>query len=126
MLPGAEWGEKKGTFITQERRLKSVPKRQAPPGRALTDLTIFRLLASVWGCGGLVRRWTTADAAFELLRELSKGQPCDFSGVRDLTQLEEAIGVQWPCPHGQERIGYERRLFEEGAFYHPDGKARFC
>lgn len=126
VLPGAEWGEKKGTFITQERRLKSVPKRQAPPGRALTDLTIFRLLASVWGCGGLVRRWTTADAAFELLRELSKGQPCDFSGVRDLTQLEEAIGVQWPCPHGQERIGYERRLFEEGAFYHPDGKARFC
>jgi len=125
VLPGAEWGEKRGTFITQERRLKSVPKHQAPPGRALTDLTIFRLLASAWGCGGLVRRWTTADSAFEILKALSSGQPCDFTGVRDFTQLEEAIGVQWPCARGQDRVGHERRLFEEGRFYHPDGRARF-
>ena len=36
-----------------------------------------------------------------------------------------AGGIQWPCPASGSNPEPERRLFEDGRFYHPDGKARF-
>jgi anaerobic selenocysteine-containing dehydrogenase len=34
--------------------------------------------------------------------------------------------VQWPFPSGSEvEVGSQRRLFEDGAFFHPDQRARF-
>jgi assimilatory nitrate reductase catalytic subunit len=33
--------------------------------------------------------------------------------------------VQWPAPDGAPIERGERRLFADGRFYHPDGKARF-
>ena len=39
--------------------------------------------------------------------------------------LGERGGVQWPLPMGQADDRQERRLFEDGRFYHPDGRARF-
>lgn len=125
-LPGAEWGEKQGTFITHERRLKHVARQSLPPERAVTDFAIFRLLASAWGCGHLVRRWTTAEAGFQLLKELSHGLPCDLTGIRDFASLDDALGIQWPYRLGHERPQQERRLFEDGRFFHPDGLARFA
>jgi assimilatory nitrate reductase catalytic subunit len=38
--------------------------------------------------------------------------------------LDRCGGIQWPFPAGAE-LKTERRLFEDGKFYHPDGKARF-
>jgi assimilatory nitrate reductase catalytic subunit len=36
------------------------------------------------------------------------------------------LGVQWPLPEGEEVTpGSQRRLFEDGKFFFPDGKARF-
>lgn len=63
---------------------------------------------------------------FQILRELSRGQPCDFSGVRDYRMLDELGGVQWPWPEGAgEAPPPERRLFEDGRFPRADGRARF-
>jgi assimilatory nitrate reductase catalytic subunit len=62
-----------------------------------------------------------------MLTELSAGQPCDISGIKDYAMLEEAGGVQWPYPAGSPPIdahGRERRLFADGRFFHPDGRAR--
>jgi assimilatory nitrate reductase catalytic subunit len=124
LLPAAGWGEKEGTFINSERRYGLIKKVRRAPGEALADFHIFRLVAEAWGCGELFRRWTSPEAVFQILRELSRGQPCDITGIVDYSMLEREDGVQWPLPAGaaNER---ERRLFVDGRFYHPDGRARF-
>jgi assimilatory nitrate reductase catalytic subunit len=41
--------------------------------------------------------------------------------------LDKHAGIQWPYPDGSPAIKDtpERRLFEDGRFYHQDGRARF-
>jgi len=39
--------------------------------------------------------------------------------------LDGAGGIQWPLPEGSVPEVKERRLFADGCFYHPDGRARF-
>jgi len=117
VLPAAGWGEKDGTLINSERRIGRIRRACAPPGEARTDLAIFQAIAEAWGAGPMLRRWRTPDDVFAILKRLSKGRPCDFSGV-------EGDGVQWPCPTAPP-IDRERRLFEDGVFFTPDGRARF-
>jgi assimilatory nitrate reductase catalytic subunit len=124
LLPAAGWGEKEGTFINSERRIGLVKKVARAPGQALADFHIFRLVAEAWGCGAMFERWRDPEAVFQILKELSRGQPCDFSGIEDYRALDRAGGIQWPYPAGAEGAPGQRRLFEDGAFFHPDGKAR--
>lgn len=128
-LPAAGWGEKEGTFINSERRIGLVRPVKRPPGEALTDFDIFGRLAEAWGCGHLFRKWTSPEAAFQILKDLSRGQPCDMSGIRDYDMLEARGGVQWPWPEPAGDAGSEpareRRLFADGRFFTEDGRARF-
>jgi ferredoxin-nitrate reductase len=98
VLPAAGWGEKEGTFINSERRLGYTRKVARAPGQALSDFAIFRLIAEAWGCGPRFARWGSPRATFEILRELSRGQPYDFTGIRDYEHLEAEGGIQWPYP----------------------------
>ncbi|HEU5084800.1 MAG TPA: nitrate reductase [Acidimicrobiales bacterium] len=125
VLPAAGWGEKEGTFINSERRLGVVKQVRRAPGRALADFWIFKLVAEAWGCGGLFERWTSPEATFRLLAELTEGRPCDISGIRSYQQIDEARGIQWPFPAGTTDVEPERRLFADGRFPTPDGRARF-
>ncbi|MFO0694978.1 MAG: nitrate reductase [Polyangiales bacterium] len=126
LLPAAGWGEKEGTFINSERRIGLVKRVAKAPGQALADFHIVKLLADAWGCGSMFARWESPEATFRLLTELSRGQPCDITGIDGYATLDAANGVQWPCPEGREiRKDDERRLFGDGRFFHPDGKARF-
>ncbi len=95
-LPAAGWGEKDGVFINSERRLGLARKVARAPGQALSDFSIFKLVAEAWGCGDLFRQWTSPEAAFQVLKELSRGQPADFTGIRDYAHIEESRGIQWP------------------------------
>ena len=141
LLPAAGWGEKDGTFINSERRVGVVRKVARAPGQALADFAIFKLIAESWGCGNLFRRWDTPENVFQLLKNLSRGRPCDISGITDYEQLSQLGGIQWPAtPEDvahlesgrsgsaateKERSGSnERRLFAEGRFFTPDGRAR--
>lgn len=124
VLPAAGWGEKEGTFINSERRVGVVRPVAQAPGQALTDFRIFQLIADAWGCGEMFRRWKSPEAVFEILKELSAGQPCDLAGVEGYPMLERAGGVQWPFPAGSVEGDRERRLFSDGRFYHADGKAK--
>jgi assimilatory nitrate reductase catalytic subunit len=125
VLPAAGWGEKDGTFINSERRIGLIKRVARAPGQALADFHIFRLVAAAWGCGDLFDAWRTPEDVFQLLKRLSKGRPCDFSGIRDHAMLDDWSGIQWPLPEGEAPRVANRRLFEDGRFYHPDGRARF-
>lgn len=154
VLPAAGWGEKEGVLINSERRLGVMRKVARAPGQALSDFAIFQLVAEAWGCGDMFRAWRTPEMAFQLLKALSRGQPCDFSGVRDYAHLDAAGGIQWPysaelrdadgglrietedsgptgktesvaVPDGSPTRFSQRRLFADGKFFTPDGRARF-
>jgi assimilatory nitrate reductase catalytic subunit len=125
VLPSAGWGEKAGTFINSERRVGVIKAVRRAPGQALPDFQIFKLLAKAWGCEEMFRQWSSPEATFQILKRLSRGQPCDFTGIEDYAMLDRAGGIQWPLAEGQVPSGVERRLFEDGHFCHSDGKARF-
>ncbi|MGZ0654559.1 molybdopterin oxidoreductase family protein [Coraliomargarita sp. W4R72] len=147
VLPAAGWGEKDGTFINSERRIGLTRKVSKAPGAALSDFNIFRLIAHHWGCADLFKEWTSPEAVFHILTHLSKGLPCDISGIQGYAQLEREGGIQWPFkrPEGGEMRAesesksesdsvaergtrfdpMQRRLFEDGKFFHPNGRAKF-
>ncbi len=123
-LPAAGWGEKDGTFINSERRLGLIKKVARAPGQALSDFSIFQLVAHYWGCAEMFKDWTDPEAVLKILAKISAGQPCDISGIDGYRMLDESGGVQWPLGAGHELKDNQRRLFEDGKFYHSDGKAK--
>jgi len=126
VLPAAGWGEKEGTFINSERRFGLLKKVSRAPGEALADFHIFQLIAEAWGCGEMFARWKTPEDVFALLKEVTRGQPCDITGITDYAMLEERRGIQWPLREGEDVApSSERRLFADGRFFHEDGRARF-
>ncbi|MEM1303806.1 MAG: nitrate reductase, partial [Planctomycetota bacterium] len=125
VLPAAGWGEKEGTFINSERRFGVVKRVRRPPGEALPDYSIFRLVAEYWGCGDMFREWRTPEDGFEFLKKLSAGRPCDITGMGDYASVDHSGGAQWPCVEPVAEAEQQRRLFADGRFYHPDERARF-
>ncbi len=130
VLPAAGWGEKEGTFINSERRIGLVKKVMRAPGQALADFHIFKLVAQYWGCGEMFKCWSSPEAVFQILKECSRGQPCDITSIVDYRMLDECGGVQWPHAkaikdgNADSPSFTERRLFEDGQFFQPDGRAR--
>src|SRR5207247_3902766 len=61
LLPAAGWGEKDGTFINSERRIGLAKRVARAPGQALADFSIFQLIAESWGCGEMLRRWSSPE-----------------------------------------------------------------
>ena len=131
ILPAAGWGEKTGIFINSERRLGLARKVARSPGITLSDFAIFKLVAKYWGCGEMFTRWESPEEAFQILKELSRGQPYDFTGIRDHAHLGEAGGIQWPWTEteaaaaGTKPPAQERRLFADGRFFTPRLRAKF-
>ena len=123
VLPAAGWGEKDGCFINSERRIGTIKAVRKAPGQALSDFRIFRLIAEAWGCGKTFENWTHPEAAFKILRDLTRDRPCDITGIRDYEHIDAEGGIQWPYPDSAIPEGKERRLFEDGRFYTPSGKA---
>jgi assimilatory nitrate reductase catalytic subunit len=84
-------------------------------------------VAEYWGCGKIFEKWRTPEATFAVLKELSRGQPCDITGIRDYRMIDECGGIQWPWPEGSagDKPPVERRLFEDGCFFTKDHRAKF-
>jgi assimilatory nitrate reductase catalytic subunit len=128
LLPAAAWGEKDGTFINSERRIGLVKKVAHAPGEALTDFAIFKLIAHYWGCADMFADWDSPEAVFQILKNITRDQPCDITGISDYRMIDDCSGIQWPYTKRDAQSGTpetHRRLFEDGRFYHDDGKARF-
>ncbi|MBI1979795.1 MAG: molybdopterin oxidoreductase family protein, partial [Elusimicrobia bacterium] len=129
LLPAAAWGEKEGTVINSERRIGLFKKVAKAPGQALADFHIFKLIADSWGCGEMFKKWDSPESVFQIMKRISHRTPCDISGIKDYRMIDQNEGIQWPCPEGLDSNGRiaenERRLFEDGQYYHADHKARF-
>lgn len=123
VLPAAIWGEKEGTYTNSERRVSKANKAVEPPGEALSDFEIFLRLAEKLGVREeLFPGWEKPEDAFNEWRRISEGRLCDYSGI-SYEMLADGP-VQWPCPEGTDAKA-TRRLYSDGVFETPDGKARF-
>lgn len=122
-LPSVPAIKKEGFLINTERRLSALVPVLEKEEDELSDYEILLGIGEALGMGSLLDKWRTPEDAFKLLRECSKGMPCDITGV-SYERLRDAKGVQWPCREGEELESDERRLFEDGKYYTPSGKAK--
>ncbi|MDM0460171.1 nitrate reductase [Clostridium perfringens] len=123
-LPSVPAIKKEGFLINTERRLSALVPVLEKEEDELSDYEIFLGIGEALGMGSLLDKWRTPEDAFKLLRECSKGMPCDITGV-SYERLRDSKGIQWPCREGEELESDERRLFEDGKYYTPSGKAKF-
>ena len=131
VLPGSLHEEDEGVVTQIEGRVIKINKAVDPPGDAKQDWRIIQDIAKA-----LKRErgftFNSPREIFDELRLASKGGIADYSGIT-YEKIESQYGVFWPCP-SEDHPGTPR-LFEEGcwnpiskgsgAFYFPDGKARF-
>ena len=133
LLPATTWGEKVGTVTNSERRISRVRPAVAAPGAARHDWSAVADFAR-----RLERRLPAvapatlfpyalddaagAEAIWREHRESTRGRDLDITGLS--WAMLDALGPQqWPLPEGAAR-GRER-LYEDGVFPTPDGRARF-
>jgi anaerobic selenocysteine-containing dehydrogenase len=119
-FPAAMWGEKQGCVTNADRSVNLLQKAVEPPGEARSDFDIVveaaRRLDFRDKDGAALLPFETPEDAFNEWRKVSKGRPCDYSGMTyDL--ILEMGAVRWPCneqyPRGCERL-YENLEFRTG------------
>ena len=126
LLPASTWGEKEGTVTNSERRISRVRAAVAPPGEARADWAIAADFARRLGV--LLARnaprfdYADVEAVFDEHRRLTVGRDLDIGGL-DYATLERDGPQQWPYPVGASQG--RTRLYEDGRFPTPDGRARF-
>ena len=122
-LPGAVWAEKEGCFTNTERRVNLIKKVIEPHANSKADHWIFSNLAKRFERGLKMNFPETTSEIFDEMRELSKGEgrTLDISGMSH-EKLEEQKGIQWPFREGDETGS--QRLYTDGKFQYPDGKAK--
>jgi len=121
-LPAAVWAEKQGVFTNTERRVNLVRNVIKPHADSKPDFWIFNQVAKRFAGERTIPNFPeTTEAAFEEMKQLSKGRMLDYSGL-SYAMLEAQKGVQWPCTEGAATGS--PRLYTDGKFQHADGKAR--
>jgi ferredoxin-nitrate reductase len=119
-FPVAMWGEKSGCVTNADRSVNFLQKAVEPPGEARSDFEIFVEVADRLGFkdrdGRSLVGFREPREAFDEWRRVSKGRPCDYSGMTYELLLEEGA-IRWPCneqhPRGAERL-YEDLKFWTG------------
>ena len=121
LLPAASWGEKEGTMTNSERRIARVRAAVAPPGEARPDWEIAVDFARRLPGGSKLFPYDSPKQIFEEHRETTRGRYLDITGL-SYALLEERGPQQWPFPH--DATEGKKRLYEDGAFPTPSGRAR--
>jgi assimilatory nitrate reductase catalytic subunit len=121
VFAGSLQEEDEGIICSAEGRVQKINKAVDPPGDARSDALIICDLAKKLGKGKYFDFPGTREI-YEELRIASKGGLADYYGIT-WERIEKELGVFWPCP-ALDHPGTPR-LFENGRFYHSDGKAHF-
>ncbi len=129
LLPASTWGEKDGTVTNSERRITRVRAAVAPPGEARADWEIgvdfARRLGAALGDPDRARRlfpYETPEAIWNEHRESTRGRDLDITAL-SYRRLESEGPTQWPCTEADP--AGRARLYADGRFETPSGRARF-
>jgi len=128
LLPATTWGEKEGTVTNSERRISRVRAALPPSGEARADWQIARdvgrrleaRLGPRRDDGGTLFPFESPEAVWNEHRATTRGRDLDITGL-DWARLQTP--QQWPCPEGAAQG--QARLYADGRFPTPDGRARF-
>lgn len=130
VLPATGWSEKEGTVTNSERRISRQRGLLPPPGEARHDWWIICEAAKRLGFGeafDYAHPWEIFDEHARLSGFENEGEGTRLFDISALAGLgpegyERLSPIQWPvtasAPHGTAR------LFEEGIFPTPSGRAR--
>lgn len=123
-LPAAIWAEKEGVMTNTERRVNFMSNVIKPYEESKPDLWIFNQMAKRFENGRRIKFPEKVREVFDEMRQLSKGRFLDISAMTH-EKIIANRGLQWPCAEGKssEATG-SQRLYEDGKFQYPDGKAR--
>jgi assimilatory nitrate reductase catalytic subunit len=126
LLPATTWGEKDGTVTNSERRISRVRPAVWAPGEARHDWAVAtafaqRLEQTLRPDRPSLFAYAEPEAVWNEHRESTRGRDLDITGL-SYAQLD-AAPQQWPFPSGA--AGGRARLYEDGVFPTPDGRARF-
>jgi assimilatory nitrate reductase catalytic subunit len=128
LLPAAGWGEKNGMVTNSERRISRQRSLLTAPGEAKPDWWIITQIAQRMGFNDAFQYTRPAQIFREHARlsgfENAGKRAFDISALAELDDVEyETLQpVQWPV-NSQAPQGTQR-LFVDGKFYTPNGKAR--
>jgi len=122
-LPALGWGEKDGTVTNSERRISRQRPFLAAPGEARPDWWIISQVAQRMGYGAGFAYQGPAEIFAEHVAlscfENTGTRDFDLSGLVG-ADYETMSPVQWPV-----RTTPSARMFADGRFFTPDGRARF-
>jgi assimilatory nitrate reductase catalytic subunit len=136
LLPAAAWGEKDGTVTNSERRISRQRPFLPAPADVRPDWWIVAEVAKRMG----FTRGFEYDSVHEIFDEHARlsgaendgSRGFDISGLAGLTRAayDGLEPLQWPLRRGLDpgAPGPDSgvpRLFEDGRFWHADGRARF-
>ncbi|MGB2923703.1 MAG: nitrate reductase [Limnothrix sp.] len=145
LLPALQWGEKTGTMTNSERVVTYCPQFRDRPGEAWADWEIFAEVGRRLGFDKQFRAVSSAQVYDEFI-QLTGDRPCDMTSLSH-ERLATDGPIQWPCPIetdkpkklkeednrgllkkilGQDAPLKGKRLYTEGRFHTPDGRARFA
>ena len=130
LLPASSWAEKRGTVTNSERRISRVRASVPAPGAARDDWRMAvdvgrRLEARGLGRkrdGGSLFAFDDPADIWLAHRDTTRGRDLDITGLT-LDRLDQGP-VQWPCTEGA--TDGVARLYTDGRFATPDGRARFA
>ncbi len=132
LLPAASWAEKEGTVTNSERCISRVRAAVPPPGEARADWAIaadvgrrLEPLLPLRRVGAELGRsmfnWPDPQSVWQEHREATRGRDLDITGLS--WSMLDAAPRQWPWPEGAAEG--QSRLFADGRYLTPDGRARF-
>lgn len=125
-LPASTWGEKEGTVTNSERRITRVRPAAPKPGEARHDweavVDFAQRLEQKLGKTSALFNYPNTETIFNEHRESTRGRDLDITGL-SYNILETQGPQQWPFKDGATRG--EARLYTDGVFQKPGGKAQF-
>ncbi|MBC7005169.1 molybdopterin-dependent oxidoreductase [Photobacterium sp. BZF1] len=138
VLPAQGWSEKSGTVTNSERRISRQRRLLPSPGEAKPDWWIISEVAKKMGFGNAFNYQNEADIFREYAQMTALGQekytpfsdvspltrPLNLQGLANLStrQYHHMAPQQWPVIEYNQPTA---RLFANGEFATPSGKAQF-
>jgi assimilatory nitrate reductase catalytic subunit len=126
LLPASTWGEKEGSVTNSERRITRVNSAVQAPAEARHDWAIMvdfaQRLEKRLAKNSNLFSYSNTEEIFNEHRETTRGRDLDITGL-SYTLLNEKGPQQWPFTE-HDTTG-KARLYADGVFQKPDGKAQF-